>query len=116
MRSRHAVAAALASTIAALAAPIAAHAAAGAELQTVTVNGGSISLPFLAHTRPDTIQGDPSVKLESYKAGAPFAVPRRRSRAARRKTSASRRSRHPPHKRRAEAGARGAPRAARCPP
>jgi predicted acyl esterase len=44
-------------------------------LQTVTVSGGSVSLPFLAHTRPDTIQGDPSVKLESYKADAPFAVP-----------------------------------------
>jgi hypothetical protein len=44
-------------------------------LQTVTVSGGSISLPFLAHTRPTTIQGDPSVKLESYKADAPFAVP-----------------------------------------
>jgi predicted acyl esterase len=44
-------------------------------LQTVTVSGGSISLPFLAHTRPATIQGDPSVKLESYKADAPFAVP-----------------------------------------
>jgi predicted acyl esterase len=44
-------------------------------LQTVTVSGGSISLPFLAHTRPDTIQGEESVKLESYKADAPFAVP-----------------------------------------
>ena len=44
-------------------------------LQTVTVRGGSISLPFLARTRPDTIRGDPSVKLESYKADAPFAVP-----------------------------------------
>jgi hypothetical protein len=44
-------------------------------LQTVTVSGGSISLPFLAHTRPNTIQGDASVKLESYKADAPFAVP-----------------------------------------
>jgi len=44
-------------------------------LQTVTVSGGSISLPFLARARPDTIQGDPSVKLESYKADAPFAVP-----------------------------------------
>jgi hypothetical protein len=45
-------------------------------LQTVTVSGGTISLPFLTHTRPDTIQGDPSVKLESYKRDAPFAVPR----------------------------------------
>jgi uncharacterized protein len=44
-------------------------------LQTVTLRGGSISLPFLAHTRPDRIQGDPSVKLESYRADAPFAVP-----------------------------------------
>jgi hypothetical protein len=45
-------------------------------LQTVTVSGGTISLPFLTHTRPDTIQGGPSVKLESYKRDAPFAVPR----------------------------------------
>jgi hypothetical protein len=40
----------------------------------VQVTGGSIALPFLAHTRPDHIQGDPSVKLESYKTDAPFRV------------------------------------------
>ena len=44
-------------------------------LQTVTVSGGTISLPFLAHSRPDHIQGEESVKLESYRADAPFAVP-----------------------------------------
>src|SRR6185312_1038504 len=44
-------------------------------LQTVTVSGGTISLPFLAHTRPDHIQGEASVKLDSYRADAPFAVP-----------------------------------------
>jgi hypothetical protein len=42
--------------------------------QTVTVKGGSVSLPFLTCARDATIQGDPSIKLEDYKAGAPFAV------------------------------------------
>jgi predicted acyl esterase len=42
--------------------------------QTITVNGGSISLPFLATARTKTIQGGPSVRLDYYKANAPFAV------------------------------------------
>jgi hypothetical protein len=42
---------------------------------TVTVRDARIALPYLGCTRTETIQGDPSVKLEDYKAGAPFAVP-----------------------------------------
>jgi predicted acyl esterase len=42
--------------------------------QTVTVTGGTISLPFLRYERTKTIQGDPSIKLKSYKASAPFTV------------------------------------------
>jgi predicted acyl esterase len=34
--------------------------------QDVTVYGGSVELPFLTYTRPDTIQGDPGVQLGSY--------------------------------------------------
>ena len=44
-------------------------------LGTVTVRDARIQLPYLQCTRTATIQGDPSVKLESYKADAPFAVP-----------------------------------------
>ena len=33
---------------------------------TVNVVGGSVTLPFLTHTRPDTIQGDPGTQLEGY--------------------------------------------------
>ena len=77
-------------------------------LQTVTVSGGSISLPFLPHARPDTIQGEPSVKLESYKADAPFAVPAATIAAGTSPASASRRSRRPPRSPRA-APTRSAP-------
>ena len=41
----------------------------------MTVNSASIALPFLQCTRTATIQGDPSIKLESYRADAPFKVP-----------------------------------------
>jgi hypothetical protein len=34
--------------------------------QTVTVRGGSISLPFLRYRRTETIQGDPGVQLADY--------------------------------------------------
>jgi uncharacterized protein len=44
-------------------------------LQSVTVKSGQITLPFLSCARTRTIQGDPSVKLESYKADSPFQVP-----------------------------------------
>jgi len=44
-------------------------------LQNVTVHSASIELPFLSCARTQTIQGDPSVKLEDYRANAPFAVP-----------------------------------------
>jgi hypothetical protein len=43
-------------------------------LGTVTVRDARISLPYLHCTRTATIQGDPSVKLESYKSEAPFAL------------------------------------------
>ncbi len=42
---------------------------------TVSVSGARIELPYLHCTRTATIQGDPSVKLESYRAEAPFSVP-----------------------------------------
>jgi hypothetical protein len=32
----------------------------------VEVLGGSVTLPFLTQTRPDTIQGDPGTQLEGY--------------------------------------------------
>jgi len=34
--------------------------------QTVTVNGGTVTLPFLRTLRTTTIQGDPGVQLQSY--------------------------------------------------
>jgi hypothetical protein len=34
--------------------------------QPVTVRGGSITLPFLANLRAETIQGDPGVQLKPY--------------------------------------------------
>jgi uncharacterized protein len=43
--------------------------------QTVTVDSASISLPLEQCTRTETIQGDPSIKLDSYRADAPFKVP-----------------------------------------
>jgi hypothetical protein len=44
-------------------------------MQTVTVKSASISLPFLQCTRTSTIQGGPSIKLDSYRADAPFPLP-----------------------------------------
>jgi predicted acyl esterase len=44
-------------------------------LKNVQVSNATITLPFLGYTRPDHIAGARSVKLESYIAGAPFAVP-----------------------------------------
>jgi hypothetical protein len=35
-------------------------------LQNVTVEGGSISLPFLRNERTETIQGRPGTQLEDY--------------------------------------------------
>jgi hypothetical protein len=35
-------------------------------VQTVTVSGGSFSLPFLGSERTDTIQGDPGTHLAGY--------------------------------------------------
>src|SRR3954454_293594 len=43
-------------------------------LGTVPTRDAHIALPYLKCTRTATIQGDPSVKLESYKADAPFAL------------------------------------------
>ena len=34
--------------------------------QTVTVRGGTVTLPFLRYRRTQTIQGDPGVQLEDY--------------------------------------------------
>src|SRR3954451_6305052 len=42
--------------------------------QQVTVKSAQISLPFLRCKRTSFIQGDPSVKLESYLKNAPFPV------------------------------------------
>jgi uncharacterized protein len=42
--------------------------------QQVTVKSAQISLPFLGCARTTFIQGDPSVKLESYLKNAPFQV------------------------------------------
>jgi hypothetical protein len=44
-------------------------------LGAVSVRSASIELPFLQCRRTATIQGDPSLKLESYKADAPFTLP-----------------------------------------
>ncbi|WP_051324452.1 CocE/NonD family hydrolase [Candidatus Solirubrobacter pratensis] len=43
-------------------------------LGTVDVAAARIELPFLRCTRTATIEGGPSVKLDSYRAEAPFAV------------------------------------------
>ena len=42
--------------------------------QPITVNGGTVTLPFLTYTRTATIQGAPSIRLDDYKANAPFTV------------------------------------------
>ncbi|HET6549773.1 MAG TPA: CocE/NonD family hydrolase [Solirubrobacter sp.] len=44
-------------------------------LGTVTVRDARIELPYLHCTRGSDLQGDPSVKLESYREEAPFSVP-----------------------------------------
>jgi uncharacterized protein len=41
---------------------------------TVTIGGGSITLPFLRYSRPDRLPGRISLKLDSYLGAAPFAV------------------------------------------
>ncbi len=41
---------------------------------TVNVRDARIERPFLRCMRTATIQGDPPVKFESYKADAPFAL------------------------------------------
>ncbi len=43
-------------------------------LQPVTVSSASISLPWRGCENAATIEGGPSIKLDSYKADAPFAV------------------------------------------
>jgi hypothetical protein len=35
-------------------------------MQTVTVTGGAVTLPFLGRERTTTIQGDPGTQLEGY--------------------------------------------------
>jgi predicted acyl esterase len=35
-------------------------------LQNVTLEGGSVTLPFLRHARTETIQGDPGTQLNNY--------------------------------------------------
>jgi hypothetical protein len=44
-------------------------------LQDVTVREAQIELPYLRCTRTETLAGNPSVKLEDYRASAPFNVP-----------------------------------------
>jgi predicted acyl esterase len=44
-------------------------------LTHVTVNGGAIKLPFLTHTRGETITGDKAVRLEQWLEQAPFELP-----------------------------------------
>jgi uncharacterized protein len=44
-------------------------------MQPVTVTSASIALPFLRCQRTRTIQGNPSIKLDSYLEDAPFEVP-----------------------------------------
>jgi predicted acyl esterase len=43
-------------------------------LQTVTVKSASMAMPYLSCRREETIQGDPSMKLEDYLKNAPFTV------------------------------------------
>jgi uncharacterized protein len=50
--------------------------------QPVTVTSASITLPFLRCQRNQTIQGNPSIKLDSYLSRAPFQVPADTVRAA----------------------------------
>jgi uncharacterized protein len=44
-------------------------------LGDVTVRDARITLPYLKCTRTSDLEGDPSVKLEEYRAAAPFNVP-----------------------------------------
>jgi pimeloyl-ACP methyl ester carboxylesterase len=39
------------------------------------LKSGSVTLPFLKYSRPETIQGDPSVRLEAWLDSAPFTLP-----------------------------------------
>jgi hypothetical protein len=41
---------------------------------TVTVDGGSITLPFLRHARTQTIAGKRPQRLDDWLAAAPFTV------------------------------------------
>jgi hypothetical protein len=43
-------------------------------LQSVSVDSASITLPFLTYTRPDTIEGGPSIKLDEFRKDAPFSI------------------------------------------
>ena len=42
---------------------------------TVTVVGGTASLPFVRYERPADLQGDSNPRLEAYRRSAPFTVP-----------------------------------------
>ncbi len=44
-------------------------------MQTVTVEGGAITLPFLGRERTDTIQGDPGTQLQGYLSNAVTVPP-----------------------------------------
>jgi predicted acyl esterase len=44
-------------------------------LQDVTIRDARITLPYLTCARTANLEGDPSVKLEDYRASAPFNVP-----------------------------------------
>jgi hypothetical protein len=43
-------------------------------LQSVQVDSASITLPFLTYTRPDTIEGGPSIRLDAWLKDAPFTI------------------------------------------
>ncbi len=50
------------------------HAPVRPTLQPVTVGSASISLPWRSCTAGPATEGGPSIKLDSYKADAPFTV------------------------------------------
>jgi pimeloyl-ACP methyl ester carboxylesterase len=41
---------------------------------SLELKSGTVTLPFLQYSRPDTIQGDPSVRLDNWLSDAPFEV------------------------------------------
>ncbi len=43
--------------------------------ETIALESGSIQIPFLTYSRPKTIQGEPSVRLEEWLDEAPFELP-----------------------------------------